>query len=93
MKRLIAVGLIALSGALVCAAKDSKHTSQGPQKNDAGTVAAEGEQRFQTHCGRCHQAPEDLSPRTAPAVLRHMRVRAMLTREDEQLILQYIAPR
>lgn len=54
--------------------------------------ASEGEIRFETHCGRCHNPPEDLSPREARAVLRQMRVRAMLSAEDEQLILKYIAP-
>jgi cytochrome c5 len=51
-----------------------------------------GAQLFETHCGRCHKPPEDLSPRTAPAVLSHMRTRAMLSREDEELILKFLAP-
>jgi hypothetical protein len=33
-----------------------------------------------------------LSPREARAVLRQMRVRAMLTAEDERLILKFLAP-
>jgi cytochrome c5 len=53
---------------------------------------AEGEKRFQTHCGRCHAAPEDLNPRTVKAVVRQMRVRALLTDEDERLIVKYLAP-
>lgn len=54
--------------------------------------SAEGEKRFETHCGRCHVPPEDLSPREAKAVLRQMRVRANLTAEDQRLILKYLAP-
>jgi cytochrome c5 len=54
--------------------------------------SAEGEKRFETHCGRCHVPPEDLSPREAKAVLRQMRVRANLSAEDERLILKYLAP-
>jgi cytochrome c5 len=57
-------------------------------KNDVGT----GEQRFRANCGRCHNPPESLSPREVKAVLRHMRVRAMLSAEDEQSILKYLAP-
>lgn len=53
---------------------------------------SEGEIRFEAHCGRCHNPPEDLSPREARAVIRQMRVRAMLSAEDERLILKYIAP-
>jgi hypothetical protein len=36
--------------------------------------------------------PESISPREVKAVLQHMRVRAMLTAEDERLILKYLAP-
>jgi mono/diheme cytochrome c family protein len=54
--------------------------------------SAEGEKRFRANCGRCHHPPDDLSPREARAVLRQMRVRAMLTAEDERLILKFLAP-
>jgi cytochrome c553 len=52
----------------------------------------EGERRLQANCGRCHNPPDSLSPREVKAVLRHMRVRAMLSAEDERLILEYLAP-
>ena len=58
----------------------------------APSESAEGEKRFETHCGRCHVPPEALSPREVKAVLRHMRVRANLTEEDQRLILKYLAP-
>jgi cytochrome c5 len=51
-----------------------------------------GAQLFETNCGRCHKPPEELSPRVVPAVLAHMRTRAMLSREDEELILKFLAP-
>ena len=54
--------------------------------------ADEGERRFRLNCGRCHMAPEAISPRETKAVLQHMRVRAMLSAEDERLILKYLAP-
>jgi cytochrome c5 len=56
------------------------------------TKSNDGEQRFQANCGRCHNPPEAISPREVKAVLQHMRVRAMLSAEDEQLILKYLAP-
>ncbi len=56
------------------------------------TPQQEGERRFQANCGRCHNPPDSLSPRETKAVLRHMRVRAILSVEDEQLILKYLAP-
>jgi len=51
-----------------------------------------GERKFQANCSRCHDAPEQLSPRIAGTVLRHMRVRALLSVEDERDILRYLAP-
>ncbi len=51
-----------------------------------------GERKFQENCSRCHTAPEQLSPRIAGTVLRHMRVRASLSAEDERDILRYLAP-
>jgi len=63
-----------------------------PGSKSSASQSAEGEKRFETHCGRCHTPPEDLSPREAKAVLRQMRVRAHLSAEDERLILKYLAP-
>jgi cytochrome c553 len=63
-------------------------TKAAPKKPSAD----EGERRFQANCGRCHNPPDSLSPREVKAVLQHMRVRAMLTAEDEQLIRKYLAP-
>jgi cytochrome c5 len=51
-----------------------------------------GERKFQANCSRCHDAPEQLSPRITGTVLRHMRVRASLSAEDEREILRYLAP-
>lgn len=51
---------------------------------------AEGEKRFRANCGRCHQAPHKFPPRTMATVIRHMRVRAMITDDDMRLILRYM---
>lgn len=64
------------------------HTSPLANKNQP----SEGERKFQINCGRCHNPPEQLSPRIAGTVLRHMRVRAMLSPEDAREILEYLAP-
>jgi cytochrome c5 len=66
------------------------HDAQQPSK----TVdpAGEGEKRFEINCGRCHRPPDNISPRISKSILQHMRVRAMLTQEDEYYILKYIAP-
>ncbi len=81
---------------MVAAAQGNQPKSQpkSPAKpqETAADESAEGEKLFHTHCGRCHNAPESLSPREARAVVRHMRVRATLTNEDERLILKFLAP-
>jgi mono/diheme cytochrome c family protein len=51
----------------------------------------EGEKRFRANCGRCHQAPQKFPPRTMATVIRHMRVRAMITDDDARLILRYMS--
>jgi len=50
----------------------------------------EGEERFRTNCGRCHQAPHKFPPRMMATIVRHMRVRAMLTDKDMKTILAYM---
>jgi cytochrome c5 len=84
-------------GAILCAAQSPAPQRQsGQSKTQAAQAAtdesAEGEKRFETHCGRCHRPPEELSPREAKTVLRQMRVRATLSAEDERLILKYLVP-
>jgi len=61
-------------------------------QDTSSSQAVQGEKLFRTHCGRCHNPPENISPREARAVVRHMRVRATLTNEDERLILKFLAP-
>ena len=51
-----------------------------------------GQRKFDANCGRCHSFPEQLSPSLTGTVVRHMRVRANLSAEDEKDILRYLAP-
>lgn len=89
------LGVLLLACSLgIFAVPQSPATGQKPAKTAANKKAdsTEGERRFRENCGRCHNPPESLSPREVKAVLRHMRVRAMLSAEDQQLILKYLAP-
>jgi cytochrome c5 len=52
----------------------------------------EGQRVFEQNCSRCHAAPDGFSPRIAGTVLRHMRVRASLSRHDEQELLRFMNP-
>lgn len=51
-----------------------------------------GQRKFEANCGRCHSAPEQLSPSLTGTVVRHMRVRASLSAQDEKDILKFLAP-
>jgi len=68
--------------------------ASGPARSSSGSAEEiqEGEKLFRIHCGRCHNPPEDLSPREARAVVRQMRVRAMLSAKEERLLLKFLAP-
>jgi len=57
---------------------------------DAGSMRIAGERRFRANCGRCHAAPQKFPPRMMGTILRHMRVRATITDEDQRLILFYM---
>jgi cytochrome c5 len=72
------------------AAANSQKTPKASASNNA--TADPGEAKFKENCGRCHNPPDSLSPREVKAVVQHMRVRAMLSAEDERLILKYLAP-
>lgn len=97
MKR-ITVCMLLMSACLVAAAQEQPKAPAKasqfvePAKKANESASDDGEKRFEANCGRCHNAPENLSPREARAVVRQMRVRARLTAEDEKLILQYLAP-
>lgn len=91
---LVLLGLWMITS-LAIAQTNSTNQTKKPEANrgtPSAVASSEGEKRFQTNCGRCHNPPENISPSEARAVVRHMRVRAMLTTEDEKLILEFLAP-
>lgn len=66
------------------------HGRETTRALDESAMRIEGEKRFRTNCGRCHMAPHKFPPRTMAMIVRHMRVRAMITDEDMRLILHYM---
>jgi cytochrome c5 len=89
---ILIVGFLALISCALVAAQEKQSKAQAPASTNAPSQAAEGEKLFKTNCGRCHNPPESLSPREVRAVVRHMRVRAVLTDEQERLIVKFLAP-
>jgi mono/diheme cytochrome c family protein len=81
----------ALEAAMLSAA--SANTPLGKQdKHARPRPASEGERVFAQNCSRCHTAPEGFPPSISGTIVRHMRVRASLSREDERAILKYLKP-
>lgn len=52
----------------------------------------EGQRVFEQNCARCHNAPDGFSPRITGTIVRHMRVRANLSRHDEKVLLHFFNP-
>ena len=82
---------------LMAQAKAGGSQGSKPQKpvttsSDSDQDAEVGQKKFQANCSRCHDAPEQFSPRIAGTIVRHMRVRASLSAQDEKDILKFLAP-
>ncbi len=52
----------------------------------------DGQRIFEQNCSRCHNAPEGFSPRISGTIVRHMRVRASLSKHDEEELLHFFNP-
>jgi hypothetical protein len=80
--------LTALS--LMAAPKPKPGAPAGPAVNTPELSSADGERRYRANCSRCHQAPPKFAPAATATVIRHMRVRAMITEEDMHAILKFM---
>jgi mono/diheme cytochrome c family protein len=101
--RLLAVVLIL---AAIVAAESGKNSSASKGKapsvaapptaisstaaQNSAAVRVEGEKRFRANCGRCHMPPHKFPPKMMATMIRHMRVRALITDEDMRYILAYM---
>jgi cytochrome c5 len=84
--------LLLLISSLASATAAMKVEDGRDQKTSSRTVQPSGEEVFKANCARCHTPPMSISPRITGTVIMHMRTRARLSREDEQLLLKYMAP-
>ena len=97
LRALLAVGVMQcclLAGAAQTAGAGNGTSAppKPPAKSQPATTEDQGEKKFQQNCNRCHNAPQELSPRITGTILLHMRVRASLSEADERAILRYLAP-
>jgi hypothetical protein len=93
------LGLIALTAApLLPPAMAQDHPPATPANKKPAVAQAspqqedEGERIFKQNCSRCHNEPEGFSPRISGTIVRHMRVRASLSKHDEEQLLHFFNP-
>jgi cytochrome c2 len=93
--------LTCLAGAIAIlplCAQQAEHNANGQnppaqvKQASSPTDTDRGEQAFKQNCSRCHDAPQGFSPRISGTVVRHMRVRASLSEQDERAILHFLNP-
>lgn len=84
--------MIACGGAALAGPANQQPAGKNAQKSTAKAQTSDGQKVFQANCGRCHNAPEELSPREVRAVVRQMRVRANLSADDEKALIEFLAP-
>jgi mono/diheme cytochrome c family protein len=95
MKLALAASIVSTTLALAqtyTAPKPASPPAKPATKTESAGQPNVGERKFNANCGRCHSAPQQLSPSLTGTVVRHMRVRAILTAQDEKDILRYLAP-
>jgi mono/diheme cytochrome c family protein len=92
-KRLL--GYIALTAAPLLPPVMAQDHPSAPPASKKPAVAQnedEGQRIFEQNCSRCHNAPEGFSPRISGTIVRHMRVRASLSKHDEEVLLHFFNP-
>jgi cytochrome c5 len=86
---LAAIPMLSQTGTKAAPASGQQQTKSNPVHV---AQKADGQQVFEQNCSRCHNTPPGFSPSISVAVARHMRVRAGLSKEDEQAILRFLNP-
>ena len=95
MRKLLAVVVLS-TGAMSYARSAAKPQESGTPQPSASVTEVnqdwmlQGEKRYRANCGRCHQPPRKFAAREMATIVRHMRVRAMLTEDDAKYLLYYM---
>jgi hypothetical protein len=73
-------------------AKQPPTEKQAKKQTVPAAQSDEGQRVFEQNCSRCHNAPLGFSTRISGTIVRHMRVRANLSKQDEQELLRFFNP-
>jgi len=82
---------VVLLGAKAGLAQAAAPAAKKAAKTSAA-VQSEGTKIFEQQCSRCHEAPEGFSPRISGTVVAHMRLRASLSKHDEEVLMKFFNP-
>jgi mono/diheme cytochrome c family protein len=85
-----ALPLLLQAGSISFGQTSDTKTNKNPQKS--AVHQSDGERKFAQNCGRCHSSPEGFPPHISGTIIRHMRVRASLSKQDEEDILHFLNP-
>jgi cytochrome c5 len=84
--------LIFASALALAATQDAAPTAKSAAKTQQAKPQSPGERVFKQQCSRCHDAPDGFSAHISGTIVRHMRVRASLSQEDEKELLHFLNP-
>jgi cytochrome c5 len=87
--------LVALPALSQAGSSSTTPVAGGQEQKNTGVHVAQqrdGQKVFEQNCSRCHNAPQGFSPNISGTVVRHMRVRAGLSKEDAQAVLRFLNP-
>jgi hypothetical protein len=79
-------------GTLTAHPQENKQAPSTAQTKESQSDSQYGEHVFMANCARCHKPPMTIPLQATGTVIMHMRVRAKLSRKDEQALLHYLAP-
>ncbi|HEY1578320.1 MAG TPA: hypothetical protein VGF82_14725 [Terracidiphilus sp.] len=86
------VALSALPASSSASRNESQAAKTESKKNSSAAQQSAGERKFNQNCSRCHKAPVSFPPSISGTILKHMRVRASLSEQDERDILRFLNP-
>ena len=84
--------MLAVQGVSQSTAESKKHKDSKDATHVTQPHQDEGSRIFEQNCARCHDAPEGFSPRISGTIVRHMRVRASLSKHDEEELMRFFNP-
>ena len=88
----LALGVIVPMGTAFQLFARSSSQQEKPPSAKTHAQPPSGERVFMTNCVRCHMPPMSIPPRITGTVIMHMRVRARLSKEEQEALLKYLAP-